>query len=301
MEQQGFILIHRTLFENPLLNTKPFCKGYAWVVLLGLANHKAGYIKVKNGTLVKVQRGECGHSEKALADLFGWSRGKLRRFLEQLKNEKMIQQKIVENHSIIKILNYIPYQTIQQNKKQKHSNPVKRFENSKQNNSDRARETVYFFDPNEQQTVQQKMEKQYSKKVDANPDYIYISKSELEKMIQQKMEKRTQTNNKRDINKLISLSIEEREILKNYLLELNKNRKNKIDDIDAYIRKLIDNGDCLTKLEKAKKRLERKKAKEIIPPPEKNEDKALVDAAMKKARAQVIKGLQKANKGEKNG
>lgn len=121
---------------------------------------------------------------------------------------------------------------------------------------------------------------------------------------QQASNRLTTTNNndnKRDINKLISLSIEEREILKNYLLELNKNRKNKIDDIDAYIRKLIDNGDCLTKLEKAKKRLERKKAKESIPPPEKNEDKALVDAAMKKARAQVIKGLQKANKGEKNG
>lgn len=119
MEQQGFILIHRTLFENPLLNTKPFCKGYAWVVLIGLANHKAGYIEVKNGTLVKVQRGECGYSEKALADLFGWSRGKLRRFLEQLKIEKMIQQKIVENHSIIKILNYIPYQTIQQKTEKK--------------------------------------------------------------------------------------------------------------------------------------------------------------------------------------
>lgn len=211
MEQQGFILIHRTLFENPLLNTKPFCKGYAWVVLIGLANHKAGYIKVKNGTLVKVQRGECGYSEKALADLFGWSRGKLRRFLEQLKNEKMIQQKIVENHSIIKILNYIPYQTIQQKTEKKDS-------------------------------------KRYNK--------------------------RTQTNKERDINKLISLSIEEREILKNYLLELNKNRKNKIDDIDAYIRKLIDNGDCLTKLEKAKKRLERKKAKESIPPPEKIENPA---------------------------
>ena len=84
----------------------------------------------------------------------------------------------------------------------------------------------------------------------------------------------SKTLNKRDINKLISLSIEEREILKNYLLELNKNRKNKIEDIDAYIRKLIENGDCLTKLEKAKKRLERKKAKEIIPPPEKIENPA---------------------------
>ncbi len=83
--------------------------------------------------------------------------------------------------------------------------------------------------------------------------------------------KRATTNNndnKRDINKLISLSIEERDILKKYLLELNEKRKNKIEDIDAYIRKLVENGDCLTKLEKAKKKLERQKAKENIQPPE---------------------------------
>ena len=88
---------------------------------------------------------------------------------------------------------------------------------------------------------------------------------------QQTSNKRATTNNndnKRDINKLISLSIEEREILKKYFLELNENRKNKIEDIDAYIRKLVENGDCLTKLEKAKKKLERQKAKEVIPPPE---------------------------------
>lgn len=91
---------------------------------------------------------------------------------------------------------------------------------------------------------------------------------------QQSSNRLTTTNNndnKRDINKLISLSIEERDILKNYLLETTKNRKNKIDDIDAYIRKLIENGDCLTKLDKAKKKLERQQAKEVIPPAEKIE------------------------------
>lgn len=96
------------------------------------------------------------------------------------------------------------------------------------------------------------------------------------------------TLNKRDINKLISLSIEEREILKNYLLELNQKRKNKIEDIDAYIRKLEENGDCLTKLEKAKKKLQRQKAKEVIPPAEKIEESLEdIELARKKARAKV--------------
>lgn len=88
-------------------------------------------------------------------------------------------------------------------------------------------------------------------------------------------------NKERD-NKL-SLSISEREILKNYLIELNSKRKNKIDDIDAYIRKLIENGDYLTKLEKAKKRIERQNSKANMSPPKilektsPEEDKAGLD------------------------
>lgn len=116
--------------------------------------------------------------------------------------------------------------------------------------------------------------------------------------------KRATTNNndnKRDINKLISLSIEERDILKKYLLELNEKRKNKIEDIDAYIRKLIENGDCLTKLEKAKKKLERQKAKEIIPPPEKieKEPEEEVQKTIQNGRKSILETLKRVQRDEK--
>lgn len=106
-----------------------------------------------------------------------------------------------------------------------------------------------------------------------------------------------------DIYKSLSLTKEEREVLKNYIKKLTPPVKN----INAYIRKLIENGDYVAILNEEKARIEKEKQKaqryalQAEVPPEKNEDKALVDAAMKKARAQVIKGLQKANKGEKNG
>ena len=105
--------------------------------------------------------------------------------------------------------------------------------------------------------------------------------------------KQITTNNKknkeRDINKLISLSKEEREILKNYLLGLNEKRKNKIEDIDAYIRKLVENGDCLTKLDKAKKKLERQKSKENIPRAEKiEENPEEIEKARAAAHAKVL-------------
>lgn len=81
----------------------------------------------------------------------------------------------------------------------------------------------------------------------------------------------TTTNNDIDIdNNIISLSLnkkiskEEREILKNYLL--NKKRKEPIADVDAYISLLVKNGDVVYQLERALKwqeKQEQKKQKEI--------------------------------------
>ena len=110
MAKEGYISLHRTLLDNPIFNSEPYTKGQAWVAILMLTNHKEGYITVKNGKMIKIERGECGFSELALSDIFKWSRGKVKRFLILLESEKMIQQKIVENHSIIKILNYDKFQ-----------------------------------------------------------------------------------------------------------------------------------------------------------------------------------------------
>lgn len=89
---------------------------------------------------------------------------------------------------------------------------------------------------------------------------------------QQSINKQITTNKNEKKREIINnLSLGEREILKNYLFELNQKRKTKIEDLDAYVRKLIENGDYLEKLEKAKKKLERQKAKVNIAPAEKIE------------------------------
>ena len=107
---QGYIKLHRQILDNPILNSEPYTKGQAWIAILLLTNHKEGYVRTKNGKLIKIERGECGYSELALASTFKWSRGKVKRFLALLSDAKMIQQKITENHSIIKVLNYDTYQ-----------------------------------------------------------------------------------------------------------------------------------------------------------------------------------------------
>lgn len=197
---EGWIKLHRQLSENPLWLIKPFSEGQAWVDLLLITTFDKGFIKTKNGTKIKLNRGECGYSVLTLSQRWGWSRGKVTRFLSFLKSEEMIQQKIVSNTTIINILNYDNFQ------------------------NDTINDTI-----NGQQTDTIKNVK------NDNSNISYIN---------------------------ISLSIEERELLKKYLL--TKPRKEPIYDWDAYFALMNRNGTLKLKLEKAKKWAEKKKEKIIL-------------------------------------
>ena len=107
---EGYYKISRKLLNSDLWLLEPFTKGQAWLDLIGLASFKKTKIRVKNGETIDIQRGECAWSVIKLAQRWMWSRGKVNRFIEQLKNEKMIQQKICSNLTIIKVLNYNFYQ-----------------------------------------------------------------------------------------------------------------------------------------------------------------------------------------------
>lgn len=106
----GYYKISRKLLNSDLWLLEPFTKGQAWLDLIGLASFKKSKIRVKNGETIDIQRGECAWSVIKLAQRWMWSRGKVNRFIELLKNEKMIQQKICSNLTIIKVLNYNFYQ-----------------------------------------------------------------------------------------------------------------------------------------------------------------------------------------------
>ena len=107
---QGYIKLHRQILDNTLFNKEEYSKGQAWIALLLLANFKDSYITVKTGELIEVKRGEIGWSMVALAEKFKWDRRKVKRFISFLETQKMVQQKIISNHSIISILNYDKYQ-----------------------------------------------------------------------------------------------------------------------------------------------------------------------------------------------
>ncbi len=110
---EGWVKLHRQIAENKLWLAEPFTKAQAWIDLILLANHKDGQI-LSRGIWVEVKRGQVGWSEVKLAERWKWSRGKLRRFLGELKTVQQIEQQNGNVTSLITITNYEQYQSTEQ-------------------------------------------------------------------------------------------------------------------------------------------------------------------------------------------
>lgn len=85
----GFFKIDRKLFDHWLWERKPFSEGQAWIDLIGLANYENGKT-VYDGQLINCERGTVYRSCVYLADRWGWSRKKVRRFLSRLEADQMV-------------------------------------------------------------------------------------------------------------------------------------------------------------------------------------------------------------------
>lgn len=109
MSKSGWFLIHRSLFSHWLWNDKPFSRGQAWIDLLGLANHSDVDTTIR-GKVITGERGDVNRSLRFLADRWGWSVGKVKRFLDVLETEQMVTQKRNKNETVITIENYSKYQ-----------------------------------------------------------------------------------------------------------------------------------------------------------------------------------------------
>jgi len=109
-ENYGWISLHRKLSDSKFWTSEPFSRPQAWVDLLMIANHSDGFIRVA-GERIKIERGQCGWSQLRLAGRWRWSRGKVKRFLEELeKTEQQIEQQKNSRTTIITIKNYNLYQ-----------------------------------------------------------------------------------------------------------------------------------------------------------------------------------------------
>ena len=107
---QGWIKLHRKIRECSVIwDDKPFSRGQAWIDLLMMANHEAKDIFFDGG-VYRVERGQQLTSIRKLSEIWGWSRTKTTKFLNDLKKAEMVSFKSDTKKTVITIVNYDNYQ-----------------------------------------------------------------------------------------------------------------------------------------------------------------------------------------------
>jgi DnaD/phage-associated family protein len=118
MQLQGWISLHRQIQCHWLWQEKPFSKGQAWIDILLLANHEDNKFPLGED-IVSVKRGSFITSELNLMDRWGWSKAKVRRFLDLLRKDNMIVKKTDRKKTAITIVKYDTWQETETKKEPK--------------------------------------------------------------------------------------------------------------------------------------------------------------------------------------
>ncbi|MFT8352420.1 hypothetical protein [Clostridium saccharoperbutylacetonicum] len=105
----GWQKIYRDIQDHWLWEDKPFSRGQAWIDLILTVNHEDNKALI-DGELLEVKRGSKITSLRKLADQWGWSTTKVKKFLEQLEKDKMITYKSDNKKTFLTIENYSVYQ-----------------------------------------------------------------------------------------------------------------------------------------------------------------------------------------------
>lgn len=105
----GWIKIHRDLKDHWIFANAEYLK--AWIQLLMMANHKTKKWLVQD-QMVLIKRGELITSLAELAKQWGWSRGKVRRYITMLENDTMVVRKSTHLWTHLTICNYATYQDL---------------------------------------------------------------------------------------------------------------------------------------------------------------------------------------------
>lgn len=105
----GWVKIHRQIMDHWLWKEQPYDKARAFMDLILTANREDKKKVIGNNVFV-IYRGSLFTTSNNLADRWGWSRGKVLRFLEMLKKNNMIQMETMTEGTVISVVNYSKYQ-----------------------------------------------------------------------------------------------------------------------------------------------------------------------------------------------
>ena len=109
MSDIGWIKLHRQIRDSALWHSEPFSKAQAWIDLLLCMNHENNKIFFEN-KLIEIKRGQHITSYRKLSVEWKWSIGKVKRFIECLQSDNMINVEHFKNGTLLTVVNYEVYQ-----------------------------------------------------------------------------------------------------------------------------------------------------------------------------------------------
>lgn len=113
----GWVPVSRELQDHWMWEDKPFAHGQAWIDLIMLANYEDTKMPYK-GEIIICERGTVNLSISYLANRWGWSRDKTRRFLKLLESDGMVTVTATTHRTTITLENYSIYNDVPATKRQ---------------------------------------------------------------------------------------------------------------------------------------------------------------------------------------
>lgn len=107
----GFYLMHRGWMDNPVFDGEPFGRRDAWIWLIEQAASQPKRIRIR-GQLRPILRGQLSHSLRFIAQVWGWHRNRVARFLDELASNDMVRIDSGTGQMVITICNYDQYQDV---------------------------------------------------------------------------------------------------------------------------------------------------------------------------------------------
>lgn len=142
---KGWVPISRHIQDHWLWKDKPFDKARAWIDLILLANHEEIKAPVKN-EIVTYERGTVTTSITALAERWGWSRHKVRDFIDLLNRDGMLTSKRTANRTVLVLENYAFYNDVGTEKGQKKDEKrTEKGQSADTNNNDNNENNIYIY------------------------------------------------------------------------------------------------------------------------------------------------------------
>jgi hypothetical protein len=132
---KGWIKIHREIQDHWLWNERrEYSRAEAWIDILLTVNHAESKVMIK-GHLYTVKRGESVNSLETWGKRWNWTRGRVKRFLELLKNDSMIEIKTDTKTTQLTVCNYDSYQD--ERNTDEHQTDIKQTSNRHQTNTNK--------------------------------------------------------------------------------------------------------------------------------------------------------------------